>query len=100
MFSQKIYVLIFVCIFTVYAFVAFFFGCEPPRVGQKDEYGGRVITIISPNGTGEWADSITIRVYEIDGCEYIGNLSPMSKISYLTHKGNCKFCQRSENNDR
>lgn len=95
MFSQKIYALIFVCIFTL-------IGCEPPpRVGQKDQYEGRVLTIISPSGTGECAtDSIIVRVYEIDGCEYIGNLWPSSQQSYLTHKGNCKFCQRSENNDR
>lgn len=91
MFSQKIYALIFVCIFTI-------IGCEPPRVGQKDEYEGRVLTIISPNCMG---DRIVLRVYEIDGCEYIGNLWPSSQQSYLAHKGNCKFCEkRLEKNDR
>lgn len=34
-------------------------------------------------------------VYVIDSCEYIGNLEFVSTQSdYLSHKGNCKFCQK------
>lgn len=32
-----------------------------------------------------------IRIYVIDSCEYIGNVSICSS-DFLTHKGNCKFC--------
>lgn len=36
-----------------------------------------------------------IHLYEIDGCEYIGYIGGSNTASsrYLTHKGNCKFCQ-------
>ena len=31
-------------------------------------------------------------VYVIDECEYIGSAVLNSKNSWLTHKGNCKYC--------
>ena len=38
-----------------------------------------------------------IRLYEIDSCEYIGRYS--GNDAFLTHKGNCKFCEkRNEQN--
>ncbi len=33
-------------------------------------------------------------VYTIDSCEYIGNKLLSSSTAILTHKGNCKFCQK------
>lgn len=32
-----------------------------------------------------------INIVEIDGCEYIRNISYSTHIVY-THKGNCKYC--------
>ena len=33
-----------------------------------------------------------IRLYVIDSCEYVGYIN-CSNGDFLTHKGNCKFCQ-------
>lgn len=36
-----------------------------------------------------------------DSCEYIGYVSGFTDTSFLTHKGNCKFCKErnKKNND-
>ncbi len=34
-----------------------------------------------------------IQVYEIDSCEYLGNVY-VGNGDFLTHKGNCKFCSK------
>lgn len=35
-----------------------------------------------------------IHIYEFDSCEYIGNLEGTPNTHWLTHKGNCKFCEK------
>lgn len=44
--------------------------------------------------------NMTLRVIEIDKCEYISNSGSFySNSAFLTHKGNCKYCeQRRKNN--
>ena len=37
-----------------------------------------------------------IRVYEIDGCEYVGDVR-YHHSDILTHKGNCKYCLARQN---
>lgn len=54
-------------------------GCE------KD---GKVISTLN---------SIDIKTYVIDECEYIGSVTGGNR-DILTHKGNCKFC--AERNKR
>lgn len=42
----------------------------------------------------------TLRTYEINNCEYIGILSAYhSNSDFLTHKGNCKFCEERRKNN-
>ena len=38
----------------------------------------------------------SIRVYEIDSCEYLGLLQGY-RSSNLSHKGNCKYCKLRRN---
>ena len=43
-------------------------------------------------------NGVQLKTYNIDNCEYIGNIMWGSRDS-LTHKGNCKFCaERAKNN--
>lgn len=46
---------------------------------------------VSKNSTDIIIDGSHISTYIIDSCEYIGNVYNGS-ASYLSHKGNCKFC--------
>jgi len=41
-------------------------------------------------------DNFTL--YTIDNCEYIGSKFMWSNGAYLTHKGNCSFCAKRNNN--
>lgn len=46
---------------------------------------------ISPNDVV--INGITVKIYVIDSCEYIGDVSyTNSNSNWATHKGNCKFC--------
>jgi hypothetical protein len=54
-----------------------FYGCETKNAAVQ-----KTSTII--NGRD-------INVYEIDSCEYIGNING-GQSDIITHKGNCKFC--------
>lgn len=37
---------------------------------------------------------LSLAVFEIDGCEYIGPRTfGIEGIRFLTHKGNCRFCE-------
>lgn len=74
-----IYLIIVVFIFTY---------CSIPSIHKQKE-------ITKPNDiilidTLKYNDNIETYVYEIDGCEYIGEISIRSAETYLTHKGNCK----------
>lgn len=61
---------------------AIFFGCSNNVTTQE--------TSTTINGRG-------IRIYIIDSCEYIGYVyGGYSDI--LSHKGNCKFCAKRNNN--
>jgi len=41
---------------------------------------------------------ILIGVFVIDSCEYVGQLAEYSPnpCNFLTHKGNCRFCQQRQ----
>jgi len=60
--------------------VVLLFGCER-------EYKGNEI-----HARDNYNNSLYSCIYIIDSCEYIGGASVMSHAFYLTHKGNCKFC--------
>ena len=45
------------------------------------------------------ADNANLKVYIVDSCEYIGNLY-WREGGFLTHKGNCKFCNRQRKDDK
>lgn len=38
-----------------------------------------------------------IYLYIIDSCEYIGHIYP-GNLDFLTHKGNCKYCEIRKKN--
>jgi len=66
-------------IFYLMVMVTIISGCEDASYVKKP-------TIYSD---GRMKD---LKVYVIDGCEYIGKLRG-GNSDVLTHKGNCKFCE-------
>lgn len=56
-------------------------GCETKNVSVQP-------TDVTING-------VTINLIVIDSCEYIGYIA--GNASYLSHKGNCKYCAARKN---
>ncbi len=42
-------------------------------------------------------DGVEYKIYEVDGCEYIGN-NVGCTYGFFTHKGNCKYCAKRNKN--
>ena len=58
----------------------FVISCGTTNMVVRQNVNNKVVSI---NGSPVWT-------YEIDSCEYIGQIESTS--SFLAHKGNCKFC--------
>lgn len=61
--------------------VIFLVGCDEKKQisNIKNEYNLK-------------AGGCPMKIYVVDGCEYIGRVTAISYGNFLTHKGNCKFC--------
>lgn len=50
--------------------------------------------LIKVRQLNDCVEGLSLAVFEIDGCEYIGPRTfGIEGIRFLTHKGNCKFCE-------
>lgn len=48
----------------------------------------------------EQVEGWNVAVFEIDGCEYLGLTSGAAAAWFLTHKGNCKYCEKRNNKEQ
>lgn len=68
--------------------VVIFYGCENRSTSQtsteKLKNSGRIIY--------NYGWNTTVRVFEVDGCEYIGFDNGSNGGTSIIHKQNCKFC--------
>lgn len=80
---HKIHQLIFLSILAITALVAY---VQSQDAGCHD--------LIKVKQLNDCIEGVSLAVFEIDGCEYIGPRTfQYEHIKYLTHKGNCKFCE-------
>lgn len=75
----------------IYLFILIIFAsCENSPQGRSiDEIYPIVDKVQTISGSG----IKKIRLYEIDSCEYVGYIDDYY-TDFLTHKGNCKFCEQ------
>ena len=80
---HKIHQLIFISILAITALVAY--------VQSQDAGCHNLIKVRQLN---DCVEGLSLAVFVIDGCEYIGPRSfGYTDLKFLTHKGNCKFCE-------